>query len=262
VNLFQFQNLSQSPGIYHFISSRKNGVSKPPFESLNLGYGTIDHVGNVRSNWKILSEATQIPLNSFVIAHQIHQGNVVVADQSTLRGAWANPDLEIQNTDAFITKEKNICLIVKAADCVPILIYDPELHVVAAIHAGWRGTVRSVTANTIATLINDFKCKPENLIIGIGPSIGSCCYETGAEVEEAVLKKWGTSDKFLIKSKDTLKTHFDLWYANSYELLRMGVRTENIEIAGICTKCNSDIYFSSRATGGITGRFCAGIMLR
>jgi len=261
VELFQFSNLSKFSGVYHFITTRKGGVSKVPFDSLNLGFRTADNPINVISNWKILSEATQIPLDSFVIAHQVHQGNIAIADRSTKTGAWADPNCEIDKSDAFITQEKNICLIIKVADCVPILFYDPVLHLAAAIHAGWRGTVRSVTANTIHTLINAFKCKPENLIVGIGPSIGACCYEIGNEVEKAVLEKWGTTDKFLIKSNENSKLFFDMWYANKFELLRMGVKPENIEIAGVCTKCNSDLYFSSRAGIGNTGRFCAGIML-
>jgi polyphenol oxidase len=262
VKFFQFSNLSKFPEIKHFISTRANGVSKTPFDSLNLGYHTADRNSNVKINWTILSDATQISLDSFVIARQVHQGGVVVAGQSTLRGAWANPEFEIKNTDAFITNEKNTCLIVKVADCVPILIFDPEKHVIAAIHAGWRGTVESVTANTINKLIIEFKSNPENLVVGIGPSIGPCCYETGTDVEKAVLMKWGTTDQFLVKSGVTSKFYFDLWYANRFELLRLGVKSENIETAGICSKCNSEMYFSSRASGGITGRFCAGIMIR
>jgi YfiH family protein len=145
---------------------------------------------------------------------------------------------------------------------VPILLYDPVLHISAAIHAGWRGTVHSVTANTIHALSDNFGCKPENLVAGIGPSIGPCCYEVGTDVEQAVLEKWITPEGFLVKSIIKEKPSFDLWYANRYELLRLGLKPENIETAGICTKCNSGAYFSSRAGNGITGRFCAGIMLK
>lgn len=185
-----------------------------------------------------------------------------MADHSTIRGAWADPTKEIDNTDAFITREKNICIIVKVADCVPILVYDPVLHIAAAIHAGWRGTVSSVTANTIQTLINTFNCKPENLIAGIGPSIGPFCYQIGIDVEKAILEKWGTTEKFLVKSSGSIRSNFDLWYANQFELIRMGVKSKNIETAGVCSHCNSELFFSARASSGYTGRFCAGIMLK
>ena len=261
MELFRFSNLSKFSKLSHFITTRKGGISDPPFDSLNLGYYTADKAENVIANWRILSDISKIGLDSFVIAHQVHQGSVVVADRSTLRGAWSDPSKEIVHTDAFITQEKNICIIVKVADCVPILIYDPVMHIAAAIHAGWRGTINSVTANTIHTLINTFSCKPENLIAGIGPSIGPCCYQVGNDVENAVIEKWGTTDKFLVKSPDSIRFNFDLWYANRYEMIRTGVKSENIETAGVCTKCNSEIYFSSRASEGNTGRFCAGIML-
>jgi polyphenol oxidase len=262
VQLFRFSNLSKFPNLCHFITTRKGGVSEPPFDSLNLGFHTADKTENVISNWKILSDVSKIELDSLVIAHQVHQGRVVVADHSTIRGAWSDPTKEIDNTDAFITKEKNICIMVKVADCVPILVYDPVLHIAAAIHAGWKGTVNSVTANTIKTLINTFNCKPQNLIAGIGPSIGPCCYQIGIDVEKAILEKWGTTEKFLVKTSGSIRSNFDLWYANRFELIRMGVKSKNIESAGVCSRCNSELYFSVRASGGNTGRFCAGIMLK
>jgi hypothetical protein len=204
----------------------------------------------------------KIETDSFVIAHQVHQANVVVADENTPRGAWADPGKEIENTDAFITNQKNICIVVKVADCVPILIYDPVRHIAAAIHAGWRGTVKSVTSNTIQLLIDQFGSDPETLLAGIGPSIGPCCYKIGEEVEKAVKDKWGSNHQFLVKLSGGIGKSFDLWSANHFELVRRGVKPENIETASVCTYCNSDQYFSARASDGNTGRFCAGIMLR
>ena len=262
MELYQFSNLRKFPSVTHFITTRKGGVSNPPYDRLNLGFRTADTPENVTENWKILSEHTQINLNSFVIAHQVHQGNVAVADQLTPRGAWTDQSKEIDNTDAFITSEKNICIVVKVADCVPILVYDPELHIAAAIHAGWRGSVNSVTANTINKMITTFKCNPENLFAGIGPSIGPCCYEVGTDVIGAVMEKWGTTDSFLVKTANSQRYHFDLWHSNRYELIRSGVKADHIETAGICTRCNSDLYFSARASKGNTGRFCGAIMLK
>jgi len=210
VQQFFFSNLSRFSEIIHFVSTRIGGVSQSPFDSLNIGFRTDDNFGNVISNWKILANENQINLNSLVIAHQVHEGNVVSADQFSQRGAWADPSLEIKNTDAFITSEKNICIIVKVADCVPILLYDPVNNVVAAIHASWRGTVNSVTSNTIESLINRYNCKVENIIAGIGPSIGPCCYETGTDVETAILSRWGSTDGFLTKNIDSERSNFDL----------------------------------------------------
>jgi hypothetical protein len=164
-------------------------------------------------------------------------------------------------TDATITALPGICLMVMVADCVPVLLFDPVKRVSAVIHAGWRGTVHQITSNTIDTMVSHFGCNPADILAGIGPSIGPCCYEVGEDVKEFVLQSFGTTDGYLVRQKHSSKIHFDLWYANHKQLAGKGVKPENIESSKLCTLCNSETFFSSRASGGITGRFAAGIYI-
>jgi YfiH family protein len=159
----------------------------------------------------------------------------------------------IDNSDALITQHPDILLMVQVADCVPILLYDPVNKVIAAIHAGWKGTVKLIVEKTIKKMVDEFGSDPKDIIAGIGPSVGPCCYEVGKEV----IHDAGNMKEFIDK-----RGRFDLWRANESQLISQGLKRSNIKIASVCTMCNKDIYFSSRASGGNTGRFGAGIILK
>jgi len=151
---------------------------------------------------------------------------------------------------------------VMVADCVPVILFDPVKKVSAVIHAGWRGTVKHITSNTVKTMTDRFGCDPADIIAGIGPSIGPCCYEVGEEVRTVVEQSFGTTRDYLVTKNHSDKPHFDLWYANHKQLTDSGVKPENIETSELCTRCNSQIFYSSRADKGITGRFAAGIFIK
>jgi YfiH family protein len=258
LNLYEFENLSQIPGLKHFVTSRDGGISSPPYNSLNLGLHTADNPAHVLTNRKLLAEGTGIMPEKFLYASQVHSGDVKVIDQATIESGILtyNP-----RTDATVTALPGICLMVMVADCVPLLLFDPVKRVSAVIHAGWRGTVQHITSNTIRAMIQHFRCDPADIIAGIGPSIGPCCYEVGEETRSVVEQSFGTSDGFLVYHNRSKKPHFDLWFANRMQLTEQGVMTENIETAGLCTLCRQDIFFSSRASAGLTGRFAAGIYM-
>ena len=137
---------------------------------------------------------------------------------------------------------------VLAADCVPVLMYDSRMRVIAAVHAGWRGTVGRIAAQTVERMQDEFGCDPRDVIVGIGPSIGPCCFEVGEEVVEAAREGLGNYQ-------------LNLWEANRRQLRQVGVEDARIEVAGICTVCHHDQFFSYRGDRGNTGRFGAGIML-
>jgi len=259
ISLYEFENLGRIPGLRHFITSREGGVSQPPYDSLNLGLHTADNQDHVMKNRALLAECTGIARDKFLYASQVHSGDVKVIDtDSVKRGILTgNP-----RTDATITALPGICLMVMVADCVPVLLFDPLKRVSAVIHAGWRGTVQHIAHNTVSKMVEHFGCDPEDIIAGIGPSIGPCCYEVGEEVREVVQKSFGTTDGFLVYHSHSPKPHFDLWYANRRQLTDSGVAPENIEISRLCTKCHQDLFYSSRASVGITGRFAAGICMK
>jgi YfiH family protein len=258
LNLIRFKNLDRIPNLAHFITTRSGGVSLPPYNSLNLGLHTADNPEHVMTNRSLLAAGTGIPEGNFLYASQVHSGDVKIIDSAAIESGVLtyNP-----RTDATITALPGICLIVMVADCVPVLLFDPVKRVSAVIHAGWRGTVQFITSNTIHAMVEHFGCDPSGILAGIGPSIGPCCYEVGEEVRQFIGQNFGTIEGYFISDTCTSKPHFDLWYANRRQLTDNGVKPENIETSGLCTKCKQNIFFSSRASGGITGRFAAGISM-
>ena len=150
---------------------------------------------------------------------------------------------------------------VLAADCVPVLMYDPRMRVIAAVHAGWRGTVGRIAAKTVERMREKFGCDPRDMLVGIGPSIGPCCFEVGEEVVEAALEGLGDLKGLVETGKHPGKYQLNLWEANCRQLRQVGVEDARIEVAGICTVCHHDQFFSYRGDRGNTGRFGAGIML-
>jgi polyphenol oxidase len=255
---FKFDIFAPFHEIRHFVSSRKGGVSKGVYEGLNLGFGTEDNAEDVLENRYILAEALGIPLDWFVLPRQTHSANVVKVDYSHRGLGTVDRDSAIANTDALITNCKNLFISIQVADCVPILLLDPVNSAIAAIHAGWRGTAANIVMQTIEVMQHEFGTIPVDLIAGIGPSIGACCYEVGEEVTKSFNNHIDNS--ILIKNNGSI--HLDLWKANQLQLIRAGVSESNIEIAGLCTKCNHHLFFSSREGKGNTGRFVAGIMLQ
>ena len=252
--MFRFNNLSKfKKEIEHFISDRKGGVSPAPYDSLNIGFNTQDDRKYVLRNRKALLEKVGIKLRALTTAKQTHSNNVYLV--SPFQRGLGSKDYEsaISDTDSLITRSPDILLLVQVADCVPLLIYDPKMKVIAAVHAGWKGTIAKIAEKTVKKMQEEFGSNPKDLVIGIGPSIGPCCYEVGDEV----IGNAGDMKKFIDK-----KNKFDLWKANEFQLTSVRVKRSNIEISGICTKDNSGKYFSARASNGMTGRFGAGIMLR
>jgi YfiH family protein len=256
--LYKFEILRHIPKLVHFITTRSGGVSLASYHSLNLGLHTADNPEHIMTNRELLAKATGIDREQFLYASQVHSGEVKIIDKTTVENGVlsSNP-----RTGATITGLTGICLMVMVADCVPVLLFDPVKRVSAVIHAGWRGTVHKISSNTIRAMVGHFGCDPADILAGIGPSIGPCCYEVGEDVKEFVTQSFGTTEGYLVQKSPSLKPHFDLWYANHKQLTDNGLKTENIETSELCTRCQSDIFFSSQASGGITGRFAAGICM-
>jgi len=256
LKIYFFNNLSKHPGIRHFVSTRLGGVSKPPFDSLNLSFIETD-MDSVLENHKRLSEVVKIPMENFVFCKQVHSGNVaLITDQQKGAGVFSR-ETAISNTDALITVEPNLCLTVFAADCVPILLFDPMKKALAAVHSGWKGTVAKILTNAIERMQGEYGTDPQYLIAGIGPSIGPESYEVDTPVIQAFKAAFPKED--FVVMKDETHGMLDLWKANKYQLLQKGVLEENIEIARIDTFQNAKEFFSDRRQRP-TGRFAASIM--
>lgn len=262
LSLWFFQNLLKYREICHFVSARNGGFSSPPYDSLNLGFHVGDNPEIVLKNREQLTLALGIPLNNFTIAKQIHGCNVKIVTED-LQGSGAfNYDTAINLTDAMVTSIPSICLMVLQADCVPILFFDVTQKAIGVAHAGWRGTVRMVAQNTVKVLQETFNCSPKDILVGIGPSIGPCCYEIGPETIAQVENAFRNEKGYINNKTPNGKGYFNLWETNKVQLVQMGIPERNIEIAQICTCCNHPQFFSYRYQNTETGRFGAGIMLR
>lgn len=256
-----FENLLRHQEIKHFVSTRTGGFSKYPYYSLNLGLHVGDDPENVLKNRRRLATTIGIPLSHFTIARQIHSGNVTIIPEESKGKGCTHHREAINETDAMVTNVPDICLTILVADCVPMLFYDPVKKAIGVCHAGWKGTLKSVALNTVKTMEKAFGSSPRDIMVGIGPSIGPCCYKVGPEVISQVENVFQTKKGYIINEAKDGKGYFDLWKANLEQLLHVGIDRKNIEMAMRCTSHNPDLFFSYRHQKGDTGRFAAGIML-
>ena len=254
--LFRFDRLGGFDEIVHFVSTRYGGVSGPPFESLNVGFTAGDDDSSVRRNRQILAENLGIDVAQMVLSKQQHT-DIIRVIKDDYDGGRIIPEV----ADAMVTDRPGWCLSVIVADCVPILMFEPEKKVVAAVHAGWRGTVKRILQKTVELMIGQYGVSADKIIAGIGPSIGPCCYEVGPEVASEVRDSQSGPESLLIVG-DSDRFLLDLWEANRRQLLEAGVHGDNIELSGLCTSCNHDRFYSYRYFGGRTGRMAAGVMTR
>jgi hypothetical protein len=252
-----YSNLSKHDNdITHFVTTRHGGVSSGSHESFNLNFDEEDNPENVLENRLLLANSVGLSAKDFVFPHQVHGTNVVtITENDRGKGAFSNVDV-FEGTDGFITNVPKLCLITKAADCVPIIFYDPINKAIGVAHAGWKGTVLKVPAFLVDSMRSNYNTNPSDLIVGIGPSGGPCCYEVGKDVLDEVAKSFDS--KKVVRSVNG-KTIFDMWEANRITLVESGVNSNNIEISGICTISENHNFFSARK--GNAGRFVAGIFL-
>lgn len=203
-------------------------------------------------NRKKLASLLNISVNQLVFPRQTHSNCVA--------GISTTPETELKQTDATITNQNGICLCVQTADCVPVLLFDPAKRVVAAVHAGWRGTVKNITGTAVEKFKNSYQSDPENIVAVIGPSISAEVYEVGNEVIDAVFRNVPHAEKVIHKNSSG-KYHLDLWESNRQLLITQGLNPENIHIFGECSFLNDKKYFSARRDGIETGRTVSGIMM-
>lgn len=248
---YRFSNLSAFPDINHFVSSGKKSV----------GFSDYADETEIRNNRTELAQAVGFDVTRLVTAHQVHSAHAAVVTEADAGCGALDRKSRLSDTDALVTAERGICLMVLSADCTPILLYDPVRQVIAAVHAGWRGTAARIAIETVKVMRDHFGSCPENIIAGIGPSIGPCCFEVGEEVGEVFRELFQDSGKIVLPGRSG-KYMVNLWEANRQELLEAGLEAGHIEVAEYCTVCHPDRFFSYRKDGGQTGRFGAGIVLR
>lgn len=196
--------------------------------------------------------------------HQTHTACVRVVDEAFFAFSAAEQQAALEGVDALITDQTRLCIGVSTADCVPVLLADKDQRVVAAIHAGWRGTQAGIAANAVETMCRTFNLRAADLRAVIGPSISMQAFEVGQEVYDA----FAATGQFPMSqiarrypSKEGAeKWHIDLWAANFLTLEQCGLPMEHIQVSGVCTYTQSDRFFSARRLGINSGRIFTGIM--
>ena len=256
IPIWHFENLLRHKEIYHYTSSREGGVSKGKYATLNISYNVGDDPQNVIKNRQRLAAELDITVDKLIYPEQVHSDNIkIIRDPEEV-------EEEIKETDGLITQVPNIYISVQTADCVPLLFYDPVNRVIGVAHAGWKGTVKHIAKKMVEIFREKFKCNPENILAGIGPSIGPDSYEVGKDVITQVKTQFGVDSEYILHEKEDGKAFFDLWKANRIQMHQMGIPPENIEDSHMCTFIDHEFFFSARQSGTDCGRFGAGIMIK
>lgn len=263
--LLRFAALGDLP---HAVSTRHGGVSQGPFATLNMGLTTGDSKESVSANRRALEESLGLAPQQVMFGRFSHGNDVSVfqdvASAKSARPVGMGPRSSRSEalfcSDGVISDVPGLHFFLTFADCVPLAFRDRRRGVIGAAHAGWRGTARGIARAVVRTLGDEFGADPADLLVGIGPSIGPCCYSVDSEVLTAF-----NANGFdpVVLQRDG-RTYLDLWTTNERQLRQAGVPAESIENTRVCTSCNRDTFYSHRAEQGRTGRFalCIGLSER
>jgi polyphenol oxidase len=245
IPFLQFPALSRIQGLRHAVYTRLGGCSPPPYESLNTSSAVGDQAKLVAVNLKRIREAFGAPsLQEMTQVHGEHIRMLVCPDDTNLQRA-ATP------ADAMVTALQEVALMVKQADCQAVLLVDTARKAIGAVHCGWRGNVADLPGKVVQRMKTSLGCSPGEMRAAIGPSLGPCCAEF-TSYQDLFPPHF---DRFMVR-----KNFFDLWEITRRQLLEAGLKKDKIEIAGICTRCRRDLFFSYRGEGN-TGRFATLIMV-
>lgn len=244
-------------GAAHCFSTRFGGVSEGYLASLNLGTHRGDRPENVRENYAILGRAVGFLPERTVFTRQVHSDVI-----ERVGAAQCGRGLQYEATegcDGLITDEPGVALTVFSADCTPVLLYDPVRRAAGAVHAGWRGTAAGIAAKAAEKMVRELGCRPENIRAAVGPCIGPCCFETDADVPEAMLAALGAEAEACIRPAGE-KFYVDLKELNAIWLRRAGVT--QIDVSAECTCCRPERFWSHRRVGGHRGSLAAIIVIK
>lgn len=231
--------------VFAFSTCRSGGVSRGTYATMNVNPYCGDAAADVAENRRRL--AAWLGTDRILIPHQVHGTRV----------AFVTREMDLEGYDALVTQQAGVCVCVSTADCIPILLYDAETKSVAAVHAGWRGTVARIVEQVVSEMATRLGTRPSALSAVIGPGISVDAFEVGDEVYEAFCAA-GFPMQRIARRMD--RWHIDLWEANRWQLQMLGV--EDIRLSGICTYGNADRFFSARRLGTQSGRILNGIMLK
>lgn len=263
VEFFTFDSFDSLEFIKHGFSTRHGGVSTGMYSSMNLTFSSGDNPENIIENYKIFCDALDIDIGSLTFAAQIHTNNVIAVTYED-RGKGIIKSKDWDNVDGLVTNSPDTFLVTLFADCIPLFFIDPVKKTIGLSHAGWKGTLNKIAVTTIEMMKSQFGCSPKDIIAAIGPGIEMKCYEVDKTVADEFYKlpdsitvncitKFESSNDTDIAEKYLI----DLPGINRNLMISEGIKPQNIEMSEICTKCNSNLLFSHRATGGKRGGMAA-----
>lgn len=233
--VYRDPHLADPGGLVHGHFTRRGGVSTGKFSSLNVSEDVGDETEAVRENRRRIVDA--LGGGPLVMLRQVHGSEVLVWSRAKA------PRTPLA-ADAVVTDEKGVLVSIQTADCQAVMLHDPIRQVVANVHAGWRGSVAGIIGNTIRTMTRSYRCRPEDIRAGVGPSLGPCCAEFVNYQNEIPESLWSYKDE---------RHHFDFWRISEDQLLAQGLKQEHIGVSRLCTRCNKDLFFSYRRDK-VTGR--------
>ncbi len=237
-------------------SSRRGGVSRGQWSSLNCAFHVDDDKDHVIQNREIVSEAVGFDFESWTCAEQVHSNDVYVVTEKDRGKGRLSPESAIHQKDALLTNVPGILLTSFYADCVPLFFCDPVNHVIGLAHAGWKGTVTKIAEKSIQTMVHKFGSNQSNIKTAIGPAIGSCCYE----VDDVVIEHFYQAHlNEGIIPKPNGRYWLDLKEINQQIMIEAGIVPAHIEISCLCTSCEVETFFSHRKENGKTGRMVSWI---
>lgn len=245
-----------------FSTSRAGGVGIDTYASFNVNPFCGDSPESVSRNRALLCRELDIPESHLIIPHQTHDTKAREIDFSFLEKPQEERRQLLEGIDAVYTRERGICVSVSTADCIPVLLCNPKAGIVAAIHAGWRGTCGRIVEKTLQEVIRNYGVKGEDFQAIIGPGISLDSFEVGDEVYQAFSDAGFGMTAIARRYPAAVgeKWHIDLWECNRLQLLAMGVPAAQIQVAGICTYKQHETYFSARRLGIKSGRILTGIL--
>jgi YfiH family protein len=253
IKVFEFKLFQKYPGLIHGVFSRSGGVSRGCFDSLNIGLSTGDDPLAVAKNRNRILE--RVESQRAVFLNQVHGKNIHVVEKNVVEKDVVGRENEHVPivADGVVTNSIGTSLVIQVADCQGVLLFDPEKKVIANVHSGWKGSIQNIIGNCIDVMINRFECNPLDILAGISPSLGPCCSEFINYKDEIPESLWAY--------KLPEKPYFDFWKISRDQMGAKGIKMENIETMNLCTRCNSDQFYSYRRENK-TGRFACVIGLK
>ena len=278
VEYLTFPLLSAQPGIIHAFSTRRGGVSRGIYATMNLSFTRGDEEDRVQENFRRMAAALHTDVEHMVCTYQTHTTNIRRAEMAD-GGKGIVRERGYTDVDGLVTNDRNLCLVCFFADCVPLYFVDRKHGAIGLAHSGWRGTVAGMGECMVRRMTQEFGTKPEDLVAAIGPSICQDCYEVSEEVAEQFEQlriSIPESDRLLTElveqgvyphrqilrpGKGVGKYQLDLWLANLLVLRGAGIPLSGLQVTDVCTCCNSGYLFSHRASQGKRGNLAAFLMM-